>query len=144
MERRDFIATLGAVAAAASVSPALAEEKTKPAHHHPAKYRALSDAAAKCVAEGNNCLRHCFGMLSMSDSSMAECTKVTFDTIAACAALESLASVNSNFTPAMAKTVADICVACKKECDNFPDVAECNAMGAACKACADECRKVAA
>jgi Cys-rich four helix bundle protein (predicted Tat secretion target) len=141
MERREFIATLGAVAAAASISPAMAEA---PAHHHPPLYKALSDAAAKCGLEGNNCLRHCFGMLSMNDSSMAECTKATFDTIAACAALESLSSVNSPHTPAMAKVVAGICDACKKECDKFPNVAECNAMGAACKACADECRKTAA
>jgi Cys-rich four helix bundle protein (predicted Tat secretion target) len=83
-------------------------------------------------------------MLSMNDSSMAECTKATFDTIAACAALESLSSVNSPHTPAMAKVVVGICDACKKECDKFPQVAECNAMGAACKACADECRKTAA
>lgn len=144
MERRDFIATLGAVAAAATVSSARAEEGKKVAHHHPPKYKALSDAAAKCVLEGNNCLRHCFGMLSMDDSSMAECTKATFETIAACAALESLSSVNSNFTPAMAKVVAGVCDACKKECDKFPEVAECNAMGAACKTCADECKKIAA
>lgn len=144
MERRDFIATLGAVAAAASVSSAFAEAQKPVPHHHPAKYKALSDAAAKCVLDGNNCLRHCFGMLSMNDTSMAECTKATFDTIAACGALESLSSVNSDFTPAMAKTVAAICEACKKECDKFPDVAECNAMGAACKSCAEECHKIAA
>jgi Cys-rich four helix bundle protein (predicted Tat secretion target) len=144
MERRDFIATLGAVAAAASVSSALAEEKPKLAHHHPAKYKALSEAAAKCVLEGNNCLRHCFGMLSMDDSSMAACTTATFDTIAACSALETLSAVNSTFTPAMAKTVAGICAACKKECDKFPEVAECNAMGAACKTCEEECHKIAA
>ncbi len=144
MQRRDFITTLGAVAAATSVSAAHAEDKKPAQHHHPAKYKALSDAAAKCVLEGNNCLRHCFGMLSMDDSSMAECTKATFDTIAACGALESLSSVNSGFTPAMAKTVAAICEACKKECDKFPDVAECNAMGASCKVCAEECHKVAA
>jgi Cys-rich four helix bundle protein (predicted Tat secretion target) len=83
-------------------------------------------------------------MLSMGDSSMADCTTATYDTIAACAALNSLASVNSSFTPAMAKTAAAICEACKKECDKFPDVAECNAMGAACKTCAEECHKVAA
>lgn len=144
MERRDFIATLGAVAAAASVSSAFAEDQKPIPHYHPAKYKALSDAAAKCVLDGNNCLRHCFGMLSMNDTSMAECTKATFDTIAACGALESLSSVNSAFTPAMAKTVAAICESCKKECDKFPDVAECSAMGAACKACAEECHKVAA
>lgn len=149
MERREFISTLGAstlgaVAAAASVSSALAEDKKPVAHHHPAQYKALSDAAAKCVLDGNNCLRHCFGMLSMDDTSMAACTKATFDTIAGCAALESLSSVNSPFTPTMAKAVAAICEACKKECDKFPEVAECNAMGAACKTCAEECHKIAA
>jgi Cys-rich four helix bundle protein (predicted Tat secretion target) len=144
MERRDFMTALGAAAAAASVSSALAEEKKAAHHHHPATYKGVADAAAKCVAEGANCLRHCFGMLSMGDSSMADCTTATYDTIAACAALNSLSSVNSKFTPAMAKTVAAICDACKKECDKFPDVAECNAMGAACKTCAEECHKIAA
>jgi Cys-rich four helix bundle protein (predicted Tat secretion target) len=142
MERREFMTALGAVAALASAAPALAEEGAK--HSHPPKYKALSEAAAKCVAEGNNCLRHCFGMITMNDASMAECTKLTYDTIAACGALLNLASVNSAFTPAFAKAVADICLACEKECDKFPQYSECVAMGAACKACAEECKKAAA
>jgi Cys-rich four helix bundle protein (predicted Tat secretion target) len=145
MERREFMAALGAVAAAASVSSAVAEEAGKPVHHmHPPKYKALSETAAKCVAEGNNCLRHCFGMLSMNDSSMAECIRLTYDTIAACGALETLASVNSSYTPAFAKIVADMCAACKKECDKFPQYSECVDMAAACKACGEECKKIAA
>jgi Cys-rich four helix bundle protein (predicted Tat secretion target) len=144
MERREFMTTLGAVAAAASVSSAYAEESGKAVHHHPPKYKALSEATAKCVVEGNNCLRHCFGMLSMEDASMAECTKASYDLVAACGALEVLAAVNSTFTPSLAKTVAEICLACKKECDKFPQYAECTACGAACKACADECHKIAA
>ena len=52
-----------------------------------------------------------------------------------------LAAVNSPFTPAMAKTVADVCMACKKECDKFPQYVECTDCGTACKACAEECRK---
>ncbi len=144
MERREFMAALGVVAAAASVSSAMAEDGGKPVHHHPPKYKALSEAAAKCVAEGNNCLRHCFGMLSMNDSSMAECTKLSYDVIAACSALETLASVNSSYTPAMAKVVAEMCLACNKECDKFPQYVECVDMGASCKACAEECHKVAA
>ncbi|MGD9544860.1 MAG: four-helix bundle copper-binding protein [Methylocystis sp.] len=147
MERREFISTLGVVAAAMSASSALAETAgAKPGaeHMHPPLYKALSDAAAKCVLEGNNCLRHCFGMLSMKDTSMAECTKESFDVVAACGALETLASVNSSSTPALAKIVMDMCLACKKECDKFPQYSECVDMGAACKTCADECRKVAA
>lgn len=147
MERREFITSLGLAAAAASVSSAMAEEGGKAGaavHHHPPLYKALSDAAGKCVVDGNNCLRHCFGMLSMNDASMADCTKASYDVVAACGALEVLASVNSPYTPALAKVVADICLACKKECDKFPQYVECKDMGASCKACADECKKIAA
>jgi Cys-rich four helix bundle protein (predicted Tat secretion target) len=144
MERREFITTLGAAAAVISASSAFAEEGGKAVHHHPPKYKALSETAAKCVADGNNCLRHCFGMLSMNDTSMAECTKASFDVIAACGALETLASVNSTYTPALAKVVEEACLACKKECDKFPQYSECVDMGASCKACAAECKKIAA
>lgn len=143
MERREFMTAMGAAATMATISPAFAEEGGAVVHHHPPKYKALMETSAKCVSTGNECLRHCFGMLSMNDSSMAECTKASYDLIAACAALESLAAVNSTFTPAFAKTVGDVCMACKKECDKFPKIAECTACGDACKACADECRKVA-
>jgi Cys-rich four helix bundle protein (predicted Tat secretion target) len=147
MERRDFITAVGATAAIASVSQALANEHEKhPAaageHHHPPKYKALTDASGKCVIEGDNCLRHCFGMLSMNDASMADCTKLTYETIAACKALESLSAVNSSFTLAMAKIVAGICEACKKECDKFPQYVECRDMSTACKTCATECLKI--
>jgi Cys-rich four helix bundle protein (predicted Tat secretion target) len=148
MERREFMTTVGAIAAAASVSSAFAEEGGKKAasgeHMHPPKYKAVAETSAKCVIDGNNNLRHCFGMLTMKDTSMAECTKATYDVIAACGALEALAAVNSPYTPAFAKVVADVCLACKKECDKFPQYAECKEMGASCKACADECKKIAA
>lgn len=145
MERREFIGALGVAAAAASITSARAEEGGKAGaavHHHPPHYKALSDASGKCVVDGNNCLRHCFGMLSMNDASMADCTKASYDVVAACAALEALASVNSPYTPAFAKVVADVCLACKKECDKFPQYVECKDMGASCKACADECKKI--
>jgi Cys-rich four helix bundle protein (predicted Tat secretion target) len=145
MERREFMATFGAAAALATASSAFAEEAGKAVtHHHPPKYKALSEMAAKCVVDGNNCLRHCFGMITMNDASMAECTKASYDVVAACGALAALASVNSPSTPAFAKAVADICLACKKECDKFPQYQECVDMGASCKACAEECHKVAA
>ena len=111
---------------------------------HPPKYKALSDAAGKCVVDGDNCLRHCFGMLSMNDTSMAACTTTSFDLVAACRALETLAAVNSSAVPTLAKVVADICLACRKECDKFPQYVECKECGDSCKACADECHKVAA
>jgi len=144
MERREFIAAMGAAAAAASVTGAFAEETAGAVHHHPPKYKALADAAGKCVVDGDSCLRHCFGMLSMKDTSMADCTTASFDTIAACRALETLASVNSPYTATFAKAVEAVCLACKKECDKFPQYSECVDMGKSCEACAAECRKAAA
>jgi hypothetical protein len=35
-------------------------------------------------------------------------------------------------------------VDCQKECEKFPDVAECKACGDSCKTCAEECRKISA
>ena len=145
MERREFVTAIGAAAAAISVSRAYAQEPASPGKHmHPPKYKALMESAAKCVSTGDECLRHCFGMLSMNDTSMAGCTKAAYDLVAACGALETLSAVNSPFTPALAKTVADVCDACKKECDKFPQYSECVDMGASCKACAEECKKIAA
>lgn len=148
MERREFVTAFGALAAATTVSRALAEDaKTEThAHHHlhSAKYKAVLETSSKCVSTGYECLRHCFDMLSSKDVSMADCTKATYDLISACGALASLAGTNSAFTPAFAKTVADVCLACKKECDKFPQFVECKNCGDACKACADECHKVSA
>ena len=110
---------------------------------HPPKYKALEDSAAKCVVTGNDCLRHCYGMFSMKDTSMAACANAAFQLVAACAALNTLAAVNSEHTGHLAKTVEMICNDCKKECDNFPKITECKDCGDACKACADECQKIA-
>ncbi|WP_159730525.1 four-helix bundle copper-binding protein [Methylosinus sp. Ce-a6] len=145
MERRQFVTAIGALAAASAASRTLAAEESH-AHHHGggAKYKALFETSGKCVTTGEECLRHCFEMLAANDASMGACTKSTFELVAACKTLASFAGTNSGFTPAFAKVVAEVCVACKKECDKFPNIAECKACGDACQACADECKKIAA
>src|SRR2546430_14019393 len=65
---------------------------------HPPKYKALEDSASKCVVTGNDCLRHCYGMFSMKDTSMAARANAAFQLVAACAALNTLAAVNSEHT----------------------------------------------
>jgi Cys-rich four helix bundle protein (predicted Tat secretion target) len=145
MERREFVTAFGALAATAAASPAFAAGEGAPlAHHHPAMFKALFDSASHCVGAGNECLRHCFGMLAMKDPSMGACTQSTFDLVAACSALATLAGTNSPSTPILAKAVAEVCMACKKECDKFPEIAECKACGDSCKACAEECHKISA
>ncbi len=153
MNRRDLISTAGAASATLLATAVVARAEDKASgdhdhqvagheHHHPAKYKALSETAAKCVLDGENNMRHCLAMVAMKDTSMAECLKLTYDTIAACRALEALAAVNSPYTGAIAKVVDQVCTACKKECDKFPQYEECRAMSEACNACAAECRKV--
>ena len=144
MDRREFIAAAGTVAAVASTSQAFAQMAAEEPDMHPPKYKALEVEAVKCVGTGNDCLRHCLGMYKMKDTSMAACADTAFQLVAACDALAALAAVNSEHTGHLAKTVAMICRDCQKECEKFPKVAECKTCGEACKACAAECDKVAA
>ena len=145
MHRREFIAAVGTAAAiAATAAPQAFAQMAPEEHMHPPKYKALEESSNECVATGNDCLRHCFGMLAMKDTSMAGCTDAAFQLVAACGALAALAAVNSPHTGHFAKAVEMVCDDCKKECDKFPKVAECKACGDACKKCAEECRKVSA
>src|SRR3984893_13282711 len=48
---------------------------------HPPKYKALEDSVSKCVVTGNDCLRHCYGMFSMKDTSMAACANAAFQLV---------------------------------------------------------------
>jgi Cys-rich four helix bundle protein (predicted Tat secretion target) len=143
MNRREFIAAAGTVAAGASTSQAFAQMAAEESDMHPPKYEALEKAAAHCVATGNDCMRHCLGMYAMKDTSMAGCANAAYQLVAACAALQTLASVNSEHTGQFAKAVAGICKYCEKECEKWPNVAECKACGDSCKACAEECAKAA-
>jgi Cys-rich four helix bundle protein (predicted Tat secretion target) len=141
MRRREVIAAVGGIAIAGSLTEAVAQSGGE---MHPPKYRALEESTSKCVATGEDCLRHCLAMMSMKDTSMAACANMVIQLIAACRALQTLASLNSTFTGAFAKDVSAVCTACEKECGAFYDkYPVCKACGDACKACADDCHKVA-
>ena len=90
MKRREFIATAGAAAALMSTREISAQGQTNTQDMHPPKYAALEAATAKCVANGQDCLRHCLGMLSMKDTSMATCTNSVIQLVAVCHACKRL------------------------------------------------------
>lgn len=148
MERRKFITATSLAAAMIATNSAVAQpeiaDHAHKEHNHPTKYKSLADSSSKCVLDGENNLRHCYGMVSMGDTTMANCIKLTHDTIAACRALEALAAADSHHTVAMAKVVEQVCSECLKECEKFLNYAECKAMAEACKNCAEECKKVKA
>jgi Cys-rich four helix bundle protein (predicted Tat secretion target) len=143
MERRDFITVAAAAAAIGVASQALAQGAGG-ASMHPPKYKALEESSGRCVSTGNDCLRHCLGMLSMKDVSMAGCTDSAYQLVAACGALQTLAAVNSTHIAAFAKAVGEICAACQKECEKFPNIAECSACGARAKTAPRSVAKVSA
>ncbi len=143
MQRREFIAAVGTAAAVVATAPTFAQAAEEPMMHPP-KFKSLQEAAGHCVATGEDCMRHCLGMLGMKDTSMAGCTDATYQVIAACGALQTLAAVNSPHTGHFAKVVEMICNDCQKECEKFPHIAECKECGESCKKCAEECRKASA
>lgn len=87
MDRREFIAVAGTLAAAASASPAFAQMGEEPD-------MTLEEATAHCVATGNDCLRYCLAMYKMKDTSMSDCADSAFQLVNACGALAALAAVN--------------------------------------------------
>ncbi len=111
---------------------------------HGAWIRGANGAGVRGVGKaGQNCLRRALAALATKDVALADCANSAADVVAACGALAALAGLGSPYAPAFARTVADLCLACEKDCDKLPSVAECAALGAACASCAAECAKAA-
>ncbi|WP_294539846.1 four-helix bundle copper-binding protein [uncultured Rhodoblastus sp.] len=144
MERRAFLAAAGAAALLSTTDARAQTGEMRMGTMHPPKYKALQELSGHCVGTANDCLRHCIGMLAMNDHSMTGCINTAYQVVVACGALQALAAVNSRQTPAFAKATAEICAACQRECEKYPEVAECKACAESCKACGDECRKIGA
>jgi Cys-rich four helix bundle protein (predicted Tat secretion target) len=144
MKRRSFVAAMGATAMAAPVAVAQQPPTKIPAQQPglKARYNALAEASSLCVTTGQDCLRRAISQLAAKDSSLIDCAKSSSDVVAACGALAALAATGAPFAQAFARTVADLCLACKKDCDRFAQIPECAALGAACAACAAECQKI--
>jgi hypothetical protein len=57
--------------------------------------------------------------MAMKDTRMAACEWAVVELIAACRTVQTLASIDSAFTPAFARDTAMVCDACRKECQPF-------------------------
>ena len=143
MERRKFIAVAGAVAAVASGADLFAQTQGKPMDMHPPKYKALEESTAKCVATGEDCLRHCLGMMSMNDTSMAACANSVVQLIAACRALQTLASVNQPSRLTSQRPLALSATHAGKNAKSSITKRPNARPGGACKQCAQDCHKLA-
>lgn len=150
MDRREMLkGAAGGLLLAAAGNAVFAAENKQPAGHqhtHGAnKNQSLIDAAADSVKKGQACLSHGLEMLSQREyKEMAVCAMRVSDMVAACNAIELLASNNSPHLPKMAKVVMDICQDCEKECRKFEKEEEiCKATADSCIVCFNECKKIA-
>ena len=142
MDRRTALAAL---AAAAPILMAQAEEmKEAHAHHHAMggkhPQQALLDATSHCISIAEVCLDHCYGMMANGDNSIIGCARSAQSVIAVCTALRSLASQNAPATHDLAQVAARVCDECKHECDKHTEMEACRNCGDACADCAKSCK----
>src|SRR5580704_798551 len=104
MQRREFIAAAGTVAAFASAVRGYAQPIKPMEDMHAPKYKAIEQSSSACVASGEDCLRHALGMWSMKDTTMAASANAIMQLVAVCQSLHTLAALNSPFTADFAKT----------------------------------------
>ena len=152
MDRREMlkVATGGLMLAAAGNAVFAAEnaEHQHAEHQHThgsSKNQSLIDAASDSIKKGQACLSHGLELLSQGENKeMAICAMRVNDMLAACAAIEQLASNNSPHLPKMASVAMNICHDCEEECRKFKDEEACKNTAESCAACYKECKKIAA
>lgn len=148
MERRVALAGFGALALAALVEGAAAQEhEHEHEHEHDhdhmhgsGKYQPLAEAAGDCIQKGQACVAHCNLLLGQGDKDMSACQATAMQTLAICAALQDLANLKSPHLAKVAAAASEICRACEEECRKHEKKhATCKACGDACAACAKQC-----
>lgn len=145
MNRRELLLSGIALAGAAIVGNAQAEEHMHEHHHAAPGHAALAVSASDCIQKGQACLSHCLVLLGQGDKEMAACAQSVNQMLALCGALQQLANQNSKLLPKLAALAMDACNQCEEACKKHADKhEECKACGESCAACAKECKKLAA
>jgi Cys-rich four helix bundle protein (predicted Tat secretion target) len=146
-------------AAAKAVAPAAPAASMDPHHHHmmsgtgggaheacmPGRFTALVAPFQACTATVAVCIAHCQVMLADGDKGMGPCLRTALDCDVTCNAVLRAATLNSDFTPALAQTAILAMEACVKACKPHVDHhAECRDCHDACLAAIAAARKLAA
>jgi Cys-rich four helix bundle protein (predicted Tat secretion target) len=139
MNRRDILAT---GAALVTISGSVLAQTS---HGEHAAVSPLFDTANNCVKAGLVCSDHCLQAFAAGDISLAGCARAVDQMLALCGTLAKLASLRSQYLPAMAKVALIGCQDCETECRKHAEKhAPCKACADACTACAAECKRVGA
>lgn len=159
MDRRQLMqGSTGLMALAASaLLPARVSAQEAPAHHHdhaamlaaqkgakPKRFTSLIAPFQACTAAAAACIDHCQVLLSQGDKAMAACLRTALDCDVTCHAVLKAASLNSGFTPALARTAIDAMEACVKACKpHVEHHVECKNCHDACLVAIEAARKMA-
>ena len=147
MQRRRFIESLPGLAALATGGLALGPVAAKEGAEHDHRAMMAAQAAAGqarryddlvvpfrgCSEAVAICIAHCQSLLAAGDRSLGRCLRTALDCDVVCNATLRAALINSNYTPALAKTSVKAMEACAKACE--PHVEH----HVECKNCHDAC-----
>lgn len=137
MQRRDLLKNAGALAGLAVGGSALSQVLPKTA----TKEKTLAECAAECVATANSCITACLAEAAKGNQNELACVQGCREAAAACGALVTLASTNSQFLKAYAAVCADICRKCMELCEQSDDEA-CRRCAECCAECVRLCESV--
>lgn len=137
MQRRTLIRHLLSAAAAApagllllsGTGPAAAAARSAP----PGAYRALLPSFETCQSALGRCIAHCQRLLAEGEKSVADCLRTALDCDVSCGATLRAASLDSVYTPALARVAVPALEGCIEACKPHVD------HHAECKACHDAC-----
>lgn len=152
MDRRTFIAALGATTGLAADTVLAQGAKPSGAHAghpdvkvpaRPETLDAILASTGKCQTTGSVCLSHCSYYVLTGDERMADCQRAVMNMLAVTDAMQRVAGYNTadpKHLQSLAKTCADYCRACAKACEPHADHhPECKACMDACRECARSC-----
>lgn len=144
MQRRAFfkLSTTAAALGLGGLVASRAAAADKP-HDHKAmmaaqgakepRYNDLIPPLQDCTKAVGACIAHCQILLAAGDKSMGRCLRTALDCDVTCGAALKAAALNSNYTPALARTAKAAMETCVKACK--PHIEQ----HAECKACHDAC-----
>ncbi|MEQ1807065.1 MAG: hypothetical protein ABL900_16935 [Burkholderiaceae bacterium] len=155
MQRRGFFRLSAATAALGltALATGRAGAQDKP-HDHKAmlaaqgakapRYNDLIPPFQDCTKAISACIAHCQVLLANGDKSVGRCLRTALDCDVTCGAALKAAALNSNYTPALARTAKASMEACVKACKpHIEHHAECKACHDACLAAIEAVSKMA-
>ena len=142
ISRRELLLGLGAAAAVAVATPAIAAMPGHDHSKHSAQQPAVLDATNVCVDKGERCIAHCLVSFQEGDTELAVCAAKVHEMRAICGAFSYLLAANSSYASDYAAICARVCEDCEKECRKHEEHVECKACAIACADLVDQIKLV--